>query len=415
MAVSSPPHRAGFRLLGFPITIGRGFFFVAVFLLQTGSRSGGGFDWGRFLFSLVAYTGFMLIHELGHAVAARWSGCSQIAISLDFLVGYASFRPPKDITKKRLAIVSAAGPVIQIVTGLVVLLAMGADITSHNSMRTGAFRAIVLLFGPVLGIANLIPILPLDGGHLVALGFEKINPLNGRRIFQIASLGMSIALAVYGLIRTASAGDLSVFLLPGIMLTMMNAAAMQSRTMGAVAPSTSAVGEDAAWVTGELGTFPPGVTPSPWLLAALALHNGDAGDARRMLLDSVSQSTGYWQLSDDAPHDRLLSLVELLPESLPVENLHGARTLHHVLHRLGFLRRASEYGAAIYERHRDPFTAHQVATELALLSHPDHAIAWLRSALVDPDERARLSDSGLDALRHRADFIALVQPRPTQR
>jgi Zn-dependent protease len=411
MALGSPPRSAGFRLLGFPIRIRPGFLFVAVFLLS----SGGEFRWSRFLFSVAAYTGFMLVHELGHAVAARHFGCTDVAISLDFLVGYAMFRPPATITKARLAIVSAAGPLTEIFTGFAALLIMGANLTSFDSMRLGN-RAIVLWFGPILGLANLIPILPLDGGNIVSLGFEKLNPKNGRSVFQKVSLGLSICIALYGLIQSQSGGG-SFFILPGIMLTVMNVGAMQAGKQRATPNPAQAVlsGEERAWQTGELSTFPTGTTPSPWILAANAAAKNDEGDARRIILDSVTRPTGYWQLSDNAQHDVLLYLVDLLNDPVPVDNLHGARTYHHVLHRLGYLQRAVQYGARIYEHHRDAFTAHQIATELAILGHADQAMAWLRTALADPEERSRLSDSGLDSLRIRPDFASVLQTLPPPR
>jgi Zn-dependent protease len=419
MATQSPRRTAGFRLLGFPVTIGRGFIFVLLFLSTSGfSSGGGGFNWRRFLFSVAAYTGFMLVHELGHAVAARRFGSKDVAISLDFLIGYASFRPPADITKKRLAIISAAGPVTEIVSGLIVLLAMGANLASWDSMRTGSYRFTVLWFGPILGLANLIPILPLDGGNIVSLGFEKLNPKEGRRYFQMVSLGLSICIALYGLANSQGLGGLSVFVLPGIMLTLMNFAALQQMNAArslSTTPAAALAGEDRAWQTGDLSTYPAGVTPSPWILAASAAAKNDEGDARRIILDSLTRPTGYWQLSDNAQHDVLLYLVDLVDEPVPVDNLHGARTYHHVLHRLGYLQRASQYGARVYALHNDAFTAHQIATELALLGHHDHAMAWLRTALADPEERTRLSDSGLDSLRQRPDFALALEPLPPPR
>ena len=57
---------------------------------------------------------FTLLHELGHAVAARSAG-ADAAISLDFMAGYTSFRPRRPISKPRLALISVSGPAIQIV------------------------------------------------------------------------------------------------------------------------------------------------------------------------------------------------------------------------------------------------------------------------------------------------------------
>lgn len=413
--MNSSSNNASFRLLGFPIKLRLGFFFVILFVL---GRSGT-FDLKYAVGSVVAYAAFMIIHELGHALAARRYGCTDVAISLDFLIGYAMFRPPADITKKRLALISAAGPVAEILTGLAVLLAMGADLSSFDSMRVG-LRGVVLWFGPVLGAANLIPILPLDGGNIVALGFEKLHPKQGRRQFQMVSLGLSIALVVYAL-SNAQSGRWSPFLLPGIMLTMMNLAGIRAGSPVTATthapPSTSisdsaagaAQAEDQAWRSVDAGAFPAGTGPSPWVRAHHALKRGDVGSARWALQQSMISPSGYWQLSDSAPHDALLPLVDLVPDPVPVDDLHGARTFHHVLHRLGFLRRGAEYGARVYDRHRDSFTAHQVSIELALLGHGDHAMAWLRTALSDPTERDRLADPGLDSLRSRPDFALVTE------
>ena len=416
MAMNSSPRNTSFRLLGFPIKLRLGFFFVILFVL---GRSGT-FDLKYAVGSVVAYAGFMIIHELGHAVAARRYGCTDVAISLDFLIGYAMFRPPTDITKKRLALISAAGPAAEIVTGLAVLLAMGADLTSFDSMRVG-LRGVVLWFGPVLGAANLIPILPLDGGNIVALGFEKLHPRQGRRLFQKVSLGLSIAIVVYAL-SNARTNGWSPFLLPGIMLTMMNLTGMRAGPGATTAPpaqasavigdtaTAAARAEDEAWRATDPGAFPAGTGPSPWVKAHHAFKRGDIGSARWALQQSVLSPTGYWQLSDTAPHEALLPLVDLVPDPVPVDDLHGARTYHHVLHRLGFLRRGAEYGARVYDRHRDSFTAHQVSIELALLGHGDHAMSWLKTALADPLERERLGDPGLDSLRNRPDWVGSGAP-----
>ena len=41
----------------------------------------------------ISIAGFTLLHELGHAVAARRAG-AKAEISLDFLAGYASYHSP---------------------------------------------------------------------------------------------------------------------------------------------------------------------------------------------------------------------------------------------------------------------------------------------------------------------------------
>ena len=68
--------------------------------------------------------GLTLLHELGHAVAARATG-ARAEISLDFLAGYASFVPTRPLKRWERAGISFAGPGIQIVVSVVALWAMG--------------------------------------------------------------------------------------------------------------------------------------------------------------------------------------------------------------------------------------------------------------------------------------------------
>ena len=80
--MSSQP---AFRLFGFPVHVRSGFFlFMALVVFINGA------PFGVWLAGFIA--GLTLLHELGHAVAARATG-ARAEISLDFLAGYASFVP----------------------------------------------------------------------------------------------------------------------------------------------------------------------------------------------------------------------------------------------------------------------------------------------------------------------------------
>ncbi len=213
---------------------------------------------------------------------------------------------PATITKGRMALISVAGPGAEILLGLVGLVAMGADLTSFHTMTPG-YRGILLWFGPILGLANLIPILPLDGGNIVALGFERLLPGRGRYRYQQASLAMAGMLTVAGVLRSRS-GSLSALLLPGVMLLAMNWGVLSASRPANVAndPATGAAAAEAmSWHTGKLQPFPAGTSPSPWLTASLLHRSGDRVGAARTLGDSLAFSSGYWHLADDAPHDAL--------------------------------------------------------------------------------------------------------------
>ena len=69
------------RIFGFPVQIRPGFALFMLLIIVIN-----GVPMGPWLAGSVA--GFTLIHELGHAVAARRTGATA-RISLDFLAGYA--------------------------------------------------------------------------------------------------------------------------------------------------------------------------------------------------------------------------------------------------------------------------------------------------------------------------------------
>ncbi|MBV1893303.1 MAG: hypothetical protein KUG57_04600, partial [Ilumatobacteraceae bacterium] len=90
-----------FRLLGFPVHVRPGFvmFMVLIVVLY-------GDEFGIWLAgSLAAFT---LLHELGHAVAARRTG-AKAEISLNFLAGYASYVPIRQLSRAEQAWISFAG------------------------------------------------------------------------------------------------------------------------------------------------------------------------------------------------------------------------------------------------------------------------------------------------------------------
>ena len=113
--MSSQP---AFRLFGFPVHVRPGFYMlmVLVVIAQRARRS------GLWLAGFLA--GLTLLHELGHAVAARATG-ARAEISLDFLAGYASFVPTRHLKRWERAGISFAGPAIQIPVSVLGLWAMG--------------------------------------------------------------------------------------------------------------------------------------------------------------------------------------------------------------------------------------------------------------------------------------------------
>lgn len=182
---------AVFRLLGFRVEVRPGFilFLILVVLMYGGSR-------GLWVAGSIAV--FTLIHELGHATAARATG-AHAEISLDFLAGYAAYVPRRPLSQWEKAGIAVAGATAQFTTALIVMLLMGANPFSRADITLNDATLSIWWAGIVLALINLIPILPLDGGAILSLLVERLAPRQARAFmlwFSIAVSSTGVAAAI---------------------------------------------------------------------------------------------------------------------------------------------------------------------------------------------------------------------------
>lgn len=180
-----------FSFLGFPTSVRPGFW---VFLLLLTFL----YPYPLGLWVALAVALFTLLHEFGHAWVARRADCVA-SISLDFMVAYASYRPRRPLTWIERASIALAGPLVQVVSAHLVLLALGANPFSRADIVAGEATIAVWWAGVALGLLNLIPVLPLDGGAIVASIAESFAPKTGRdwvMKFSFAATVIATALAL---------------------------------------------------------------------------------------------------------------------------------------------------------------------------------------------------------------------------
>jgi Zn-dependent protease len=172
--------RGAWMVLGFPVSVRAGFLGLVVLAIVSSPGALG-------LWLAGALAVLTLTHELGHAVAARAFG-ADASISLDLMAGYTSFVPGRPMTMLERIVVVLAGPLAEIVPGIVALVLLGANPLSYDSVTATDARWAIWWAGPVLGLFNLVPLLPLDGGMIVAALVDRVAPGRGRRI----TLGASV-------------------------------------------------------------------------------------------------------------------------------------------------------------------------------------------------------------------------------
>lgn len=368
-----------FRLLGFDVRVGTGFLIflgLIVFLYQDA--------FGLWLAASLA--AFTLLHELGHAVAARSAG-AHASISLEFLAGYTAFRPDpaRPISRPRRALISVAGPGVQIVASVLVLVALGVNPFSVDSVRAGTdATAAIWWAGPVIGALNLIPVMPLDGGHLALVGVERWFGDRALRTMAIAS----IVLTVGGAIVTALVWETTfVIFIAFLVISQVQLLQSTSKRGGASGAQSSAqralAAETAAWQHGNAGLLEPGQRLSPWYEADRALRDGDAGGAMGLVLaDLRSTNPARWLPPVAAEPQRLAAIVRTLPTDLPEPgNDYSGRVLADVLLATGDPQRAGEYAATTFAKYRSPGSAIVVARASARLGDEANARRWLDAAL----------------------------------
>lgn len=176
-----------FRLFGFPTTLRPGFvvFIVILAFLYP-------FPLGLWVAGAVAL--FTIIHELGHAFAARRFRC-EASIAMDFMVAYASYEATTPLSWKQRITISLAGPGLQVLSACLILFAVGVNPFSRADIASSDVGAAVWWAGVALGALNLIPLMPLDGGAVVAEVVEHLFPHRGKRAVLQVSFALTVILS----------------------------------------------------------------------------------------------------------------------------------------------------------------------------------------------------------------------------
>jgi len=205
--------------------------------------------WYRWLRATAVLCGTVLVHELAHAAAAWRAGGRVREIAVGFgprllarrvhettfsvrplLVGGFAAIDVEELPPERRVPVLLAGPLANLLLGLWLLprgaalrtatLSAGrAGAPSSSVQISGVVGAMVMLLRAAhplalrhlaaqinlsVGLANLLPLLPLDGGHLALAKMEaKGVPAAGRNFYRHAS-----ALVFFWLLLQVLAGDL---------------------------------------------------------------------------------------------------------------------------------------------------------------------------------------------------------------
>ncbi len=156
------------------------------------------------VFAVLLYAS-VLVHELGHAMAARGYGLPVHRITLHMLGGVTEISR-SDVTPGRQFVIAGVGPLLSLALG-----ALGLALAQILPVGT-VLHLLAIQLGIanlLVGVFNLLPGLPLDGGQLMRAALWKAtgSPRTGTVAAAWVGRVLAVSLVLGPLVWTSSRGE----------------------------------------------------------------------------------------------------------------------------------------------------------------------------------------------------------------
>ena len=402
-----------FSIAGIPVSIDPTFFVIVAILGLYGSSFAVIVAW------VVIVTVSILVHELGHAFVYRRYGAEPTIQ----LYGFGGLTTGIALPPGRTIVVSLAGPFAGIV-----LLGLPALVIDQTMDVTDEFWStvvgLVVFVNIFWSLVNLLPLLPLDGGHVTSAVIELATGRNPNRPTHIISIvvgGVLVAVALYyGLIFAAllalffvgtnwsalkriGVPELAKELAEGQQKLAAGSgrdAIMAGERVAASKPPGDlmrAARELEAWgwlaesnvsnAERALSSLPANAAPSSTVRGALALTAGRDDEGLALLTYGlVNDPAGPDKLFAASQAARVGKTQELTRELLAMDGARGtepAALFASLLHHGGHYAAAARVGDLVFRDGRAPRdkVAFQIACSAGSAGHPDDSLGWLRAAI----------------------------------
>lgn len=282
--------------------------------------------WITGLIGAVVFYGCLLVHELSHSVVARRNGVQVSEITL-WLFGGVSKLAGEPRSPGVEALITIVGPLSSILLAVVAFglaLALSAAGTSALVSDLLVWLAVLNLS---LGIFNLVPAFPLDGGRLLSSFFWARSGTRQRGVHIAVQVGrvfafLLIAIGALELFRGDAFNGVWLAFLGWFLLSA--GSAEESSTVTRALLETAPV---SAAMTSPVVTVPDGLTVDQFLASEAVHHHFTTYPLR----GSTGELTGVVRLAQivreasRGGHDRLLRDLAVpmsqIPTTGPDENL----------------------------------------------------------------------------------------------
>ena len=422
-----------FRVSGIPVRVEPVFFLILGLLGWANSRTGIGI-----VVFMVVGGASILVHELGHATAQRSFGARPRVT----LTGFGGVTVGPAQPRGRSLVVTLAGPVAGFVAALVGV-ALSQVVTSDSVVVRTALDDLIWV-NVVWGVFNLLPILPLDGGHVAA-------DLFGVRPAQVLSVAGAVGLGVLGLYFGQVFLAFLAFYFGSQSVNALRASRdrpqleqLDQARGSLLRGDTKRAVELVEAVGAAPGSFPVEVTAAELLAwarladsrpdeaeAALGRLKGGASRTSQLVRRMVALANGVvegpiapaWIYCDDIVAamvgarvviaagvlDRVLEELDTLPPLPGPPKTSGYRALQLGLHHAARFRESARVGDLLFARDPAPLVAYNVACSWALAGDKEQALAWLDRAVEKGFRDSALldQDDNFDSIRDTDGFRAL--------
>ncbi|OKP76362.1 Zn-dependent protease [Paenibacillus sp. P3E] len=162
---------------------------------------------GQFLELLTLFT-IVFIHELGHVCAALLCGVHVKSIQLLPFGGVAVMEDHGRLNATREIGIAVAGPLQNL---LLILMAYGLQQAGYGS---SGFLAYFIQANAIIGLFNLLPVLPLDGGKIFQATLSLLLPYYVTLLWcGRVSIAASVLVVLYSILPLGTGGGLRLNLL----------------------------------------------------------------------------------------------------------------------------------------------------------------------------------------------------------
>ncbi|OKP83889.1 Zn-dependent protease [Paenibacillus helianthi] len=162
---------------------------------------------GQFLELLTLFT-IVFIHELGHVCAALLCGVHVKSIQLLPFGGVAVMEDHGRLNATREIGIAVAGPLQNL---LLILMAYGLQQAGYGS---SGFLAYFIQANAIIGLFNLLPVLPLDGGKIFQATLSLLLPYYVTLLWcGRVSIAASLLVVLYSILPLGTGGGLRLNLL----------------------------------------------------------------------------------------------------------------------------------------------------------------------------------------------------------